>query len=617
MKSDRELRTDLRTSVYELLAPANNKQTAKKAILAGADAVYIGYNLYGARAQAGNSFEDIIEVIEFAHIYRAKVYITLNTILKDEELNSIEKLIHQLYEIKADGIIIQDMGILELNLPPIPIIASTQCHNYTVDRIKFLEKTGFKRVILPRETSLKEIEEIKENTNIELESFVHGALCVSYSGQCYLSYAIGGRSANRGECAQPCRRKYSLIDANGNEIIKNKYILSLKDFNLSERIEELILAGITSFKIEGRLKNETYVVNITSYYRDIIDKVLNTYGLKRASQGISKNPVVADIYKSFNRGFTEFNITGNGKNIATVNYSSSLGEFIGITESTKKNYFKLNTNILNNGDGICFFNEYNELIGTNINKTEGNIIYPANIKGIKAGTKIYRNYNKEFDDEISKAEPVRKLPVNIKVRETSMGYLFIMTDEEQNSSCYMVSKKYEAAQQQEKAKNTTAIQLSKTGGSEFEIIKTDIKLKEIPFIRVSEINEIRRQLIEKLRKIRRKNFKQSERKTLINKIQYPEPELDYKANISNAKAKQFYIKRGVNVKEYALELQKNTKNKDLMTSKYCIKNQLGLCSKQTPKKKYKEPFVLKDEFNKEYLVEFNCKDCIMKIRSWD
>ncbi len=617
MKSDRELRTDLRAAVFELLAPANNKQTAKKAILAGADAVYIGYNLYGARSQAGNSFEDIIETIEFAHIYRAKVYITLNTILKDDELTHIKKLIWRLYEIKADGIIIQDMGILELNLPPIPIIASTQCHNYSVDRIKFLEKTGFKRVILPRETSLKEIKEIKENTNIELESFIHGALCVSYSGQCYLSYSIGGRSANRGECAQPCRKKYTLLDADGNEIVKNKYLLSLKDFNLSEKIEELILAGITSFKIEGRLKNEAYVINITSYYREIIDKVLNTYGLKRASQGISKNPVEADIYKSFNRGYTEFNITGERKNIATVNYSTSLGEFIGIVESVKKNYFTLNTNILNNGDGVCFFNEYNELIGTNINKTEGNVIYPANIKGIKSGIKIYRNYNKEFDDEISKAEFTRKLPVKIKVRETPMGYLFIMTDEEKNSSCYMAAKKYEQAMQEEKAKNTMEIQLSKTGGSEFEVIKTDIKLKQIPFIRMSEINEIRRQLIKKLREIRRKNYKQSKRETSVKKIPYPEPELDYKANISNEKAKQFYIKRGVNVKEYAIEIQKNTKNKDLMTSKYCIKNQLGLCTKQAPKKKYKEPFVLKDEFNKEYLVEFNCKDCIMKIRSWD
>ena len=615
MKSNRELRTGLKATAYELLAPANNKQTAKRAILAGADAVYIGYSKFGARAQAGNSLEDIIETVEFAHTYRVKVYITLNTILKDEELNKIEKLIWRLYEIKVDGIIIQDMGILELNLPPIPIIASTQCNNNSVDRIKFLEKTGFKRVILPRETTLAEIKTIKENTNIELESFIHGALCVSYSGQCYLSYAIGGRSANRGECAQPCRKKYTLIDAVGNEIVKNKYILSLKDFNLSERIEDLILAGITSFKIEGRLKNEAYVTNITAYYREIIDKILNTYGLKRSSQGYSEISIEPDAYKSFNRGFTEFNITGDKKNIATVNYSSSLGEYIGIVQSSKKNYFTLNTNILNNGDGICFFNENKELIGTNINKTEGNIIYPANIKGIREGVKIYRNYNKEFDDEITTAEMLRKLPVKIKVRETSMGYLFIMTDEEQNSSCYMVSQKYEQANQQEKAKNTMEIQLSKTGGSEFKIVSTDIKLKQIPFIRVKEINEIRRQLIEKLRKIRRKNYKYIIRNSSVKKVQYPEPELNYKANISNEKAKQFYVKRGVNVKEYALEIQNNIKNKDLMTSKYCIKNQLGLCSKQTQKKKYKEPFVLKDEFNKEYLVEFNCKDCIMKIRS--
>ena len=617
LKSDKELKTDLKASRFELLVPANNKDVAIKAILSGADAVYIGYSKYGARFQAGNSLEDIIDIIEFAHSYRVKVYITLNTILKDEELPKVEKLIQKLYTIKADGIIIQDMGILELNIPPIPLIASTQCNNDSLEKIKFLEKTGFKRVILPREISLSEIKEIKNNTNIELECFIHGALCVSYSGQCYLSYSIGKRSANRGECAQPCRKKYSLKDAQGQYILKNKYILSLKDLNLIDYIEELILSGVTSFKIEGRLKGEEYVINTTSAYREAIDKVLNTYGLYRTSQGVSVSDIEPDLYKTFNRAYTNFNIEGAKNNIATVNYSSSLGEFIGIVQSVKKDYFTLNTNVLNNSDGICFFNENNELTGTNINKTEGNLIFPANIKGIKSGIKIYRNYNKNFNDKIKSGNITRKLPVTIKVRETDNAYLFFMTDEEQNCAVYMTSNKFETAINEEKAKQTLEIQLSKSGNTEFKVDKTDIKLKKTPFIKVGEINEIRRKLTEKLHTIRKKNYKQNIRRNPLITAQYPLSEVNYKANIYNDKAELFYKKRGVKVQERALEFQKSCKGCEVMVSKYCIKNQLMLCPKQNPKTKYTEPYTLIDEFNKEYLVEFNCKDCVMKIRAKD
>ena len=617
LKLDKDLKTGLKASEFELLVPANNKNIAIKAIKAGADAVYIGYVKFGARVQAGNSMEDLIELIEFAHQYRAKVYITLNTIIKNEELSRIEKLIWHLYTIKADGIIIQDMGLLKCKLPPIPIIASTQCHNNTLEKVRFLEKTGFKRVILPREMSLKEISEIYKNTNVELESFVHGALCMSYSGQCYLSYSIGRRSANRGECAQPCRKKYSLKDAEGKFIVKDKYILSLKDLNLSDRLEDLIQAGITSFKIEGRLKNETYVVNTTAYYRQALDKILSSYGLKRASQGVSEYDFEPNLHKSFNRGYTNFYIDGEKKDIATVNYNSSIGEYIGVVQSVKKNYFTLNTNILNNGDGICYFNDNKELQGTNINRTEGNLIFPASIKGIKAGLKIYRNYNKEFDDKLKNSNVSRKIFVNLKVRETDAYYLFFLTDEENNTAVHMIHKNLELALNKEKALNTLEIQLSKSGDTEFKIVETSIKIKNIPFIKVSRINEIRRILMSKLRKIRRKNYKYEKRTQEIKEIMYPISELDYRANIANDNAQVFYKDRGCNIVEPALELQSNTKNREVMISKYCIKNQIGICPKQKPIKKYPEPFVLIDEFNKEYLVEFSCKDCVMKIKTVD
>ena len=617
LKSDKELKTKLQTAEFELLVPANNKQIAMQAIKAGADAIYIGYAKYGARIQAGNTMEDLVDLIEFAHTYRVKVYITLNTILKNEEIKNIEKLIWHLYIIKADGIIIQDMGILECNLPPIPIIASTQCHNNTLEKIKFLEKTGFKRVIFPREITLDEIKEINKNTDIELETFVHGALCMSYSGQCYLSYAIGGRSANRGECAQPCRKKYSLKDSSGKFILRDKHILSLKDLNLSDRLEDLILSGVTSFKVEGRLKNENYVVNVTSYYRKKLDEILENYNLKRASLGKSECDFEPDIYKTFNRGYTNFYIDKEKKDIGTLNYTSSLGEYVGVVQSVRKNYFSLKTNILNNGDGICFFNEEKSLVGTNINKTEGALIFPSSIKGIKVGTKIYRNYNKNFDDKLKGANLVRKLFTKIKVRETSIGYIFFLIDEENNTATYMLSKNVELAQNREKSLSIMQVQLSKSGNTEFKIKETDIKISNIPFLKVAQINEIRRTLTEKLRKIRRKNYKYCYRTTPINVVDYPVNKVDYRANIYNDKALDFYKKRGVFVEEMALESQKDIKNREVMISKYCIKNQLGLCPKQNSVKKYTEPYVLIDEFNKEYLVEFNCKDCVMKIKTVD
>ena len=616
LKSDRELKTNFKPAEFELLVPANNGETAKKAILAGADAVYAGYSKYGARMYAGNSIEELIDIIEFAHIYRAKVYITLNTILKNDELIKVEKLINKLYKIKADGIIIQDMGILELDLPPIPLIASTQCNNNSVEKVKFLEKTGFKRVILPRELSIKEIAEIRRNTNVELECFVHGALCMSYSGQCYMSCVNGGRSANRGECAQPCRKKYSLTDSDGKYIVRNKNILSLKDFNLSEHLEELILAGVTSFKIEGRLKNETYVVNSTAYYRQKLDKILENYGFKRSSLGKSTIDFEPDIDKTFNRGYTDFNFTGERKNISTVNYTSSLGEFAGVVQSVKKNYFTLSNNILNNGDGICFFDEFKELTGTNINKTEGNLIFPAEIKGIKPGVKIYRNFDKAFDDKLKNTEIKRKLPSFINVKETDTGYWFFLSDEENNCAAYGVNKQQEPAKNKDMALNTLQVQLAKSGSTEFKIEIKKIDLKTVPYMKVSQINEIRRILTDKLRYIRKVNY--NNEYYSYNKIiaMYPEEEVDYRANILNDKAALFYKKRGVKIKEFALESQKDMINRVVMTSKYCIKNQLGLCPKQTAVKKYKEPFILKDEFNKEYLVEFNCAMCIMEVRTY-
>lgn len=313
----------------ELLAPAKDKKTAIAAINSGADAVYIGFLKFGARKAAGNSLEDIAEIVQYADIYRVNVYVTLNTIYTDEELPLVIDTIQRLYDIGVSAIIIQDMGILNSKLPPIRIFASTQCHNNTLEKVKFLENIGIERVILPREFSVFDIENISNNTNIDIETFIHGALCVSYSGQCYLSCANGGRSANRGDCAQPCRKKYSLKSSDGKIISKPKYLLSMKDLNLSGYIKKLITCGVSSFKIEGRLKDEAYVKNVVAFYRQKIDKVLNELKLEKTSAGISYPNFVPNASKSFNRGFTEFFIDGKRKNVCSLDYVKSIGEFSG------------------------------------------------------------------------------------------------------------------------------------------------------------------------------------------------------------------------------------------------------------------------------------------------
>lgn len=597
------------TDLFELLAPANNKQVAISAINSGADAVYIGYKAFGARSQAGNSFEDITDVVNYAHIFRVKVYVTLNTIFNDNEIDEVIKIIYKLYKIRVDGIIIQDMGLLEYELPPIPIIASTQCHNNRTDKIKFLEKTGFSRVILPRELSLSEIKEISKNTNVELESFIHGALCVSYSGQCYLSYYTGLRSANRGECAQPCRKKYTLKTKNGEIIAKDKYLLSMKDLNLSDNIEELIDSGITSFKIEGRLKDENYVKNTVLYYRRIIDKILKAKGLKKSSEGIIKTTFQPDLNKTFNRQYTGFFLHERNKDIPTINYPNALGEYIGKIKKINKNSFEIENNPLNNADGICFFDESGNLKGVHINKTEGNKVYPLSMNFLKEGLKIYRTTDKHFEDELNHAKIKRCIETDIKITGDKTDIMFCMSDKEGNSTVLLIKNEFEEAKDREKSKETLNTVFSKLKDTEFEV--ENIKQQIYPFIPVSMLNKIRKHLVERLRTIREKNYPLKKAKER-HFAEYPIKELDFRGNILNNKAKEFYEKRNVIIKQNAAESGENLSKSPVMTTKYCLRYQFGLCKKLNPSK-VNEELVLIDERGKEFLLKFNCSECYMEI----
>ncbi len=577
----------------ELLAPAKDKECAISAITYGADAVYIGANSFGARQNASNPIDDIKEIVDYAHKFYVKVFVTINTILDDKEILEAQKLIYQLYDVKVDGIIVQDMGLLELDLPPIALNASTQCNNRDLKKIKFLDETGFNRIILAREVSLEKIKEICKNTNAEVETFIHGALCVSYSGQCYLSHYIGGRSANRGECAQPCRKKYSLLDEKGNYLIKNKHLLSLMDFNASNEVGEMIEAGVTSFKIEGRLKDKNYVKNVVGFYRQLIDKYA-----QKASSGKVFFDFIPDLNKSFNRNYTNYFLKERGKifNFATP---KALGEKLGKVTKVFKNYFEFEGEKLCAQDGLCYL-ENGELQGFLVNKVVGNKIYPNRPQNLKVGTELYRNIDFEFNKKLDNSKTTRKIRVDFIFSDNEL----IAVDEDNNKIAIELEK-FEIANNAEKAQNNIVEQLKKTGESDFYAGEITLNLNEIPFIPISKINELRRNALELLMEERLRNYKRPTNKGIIT-IPYFETEVDYRANIHNSYAKKFYEKRGAKVLENSFE-SKMPENAELMRTKHCLKYAINKC-------KSKDKLFLEDEFGKKYALEFDCKNCEMVIK---
>lgn len=598
----------------ELLAPAKDKKTAFAAIDCGADAVYIGSPKFGARVNASNSLDDIKDVVEYAHKFRVKVYVTINTIMSDDELREAVELIYQLYDIGVDALIVQDMGLLECKLPPIKLFASTQCHNSTLEKVKFLEKTGFSRVILARELSLDEIRKIADNTDVEIETFIHGALCVSYSGQCYMSYAIGGRSANRGECAQPCRKKYSLVDSDGVVVAKDKHLLCLRDLNFSSDIKDLIDAGVSSFKIEGRLKDEDYIKNVVSFYRKKIDDAIENTEYERSSSGYSVLGFEPDVNKTFNRGYCEYFLHGRNKNIISFDSPKSRGEYTGRVKEVFEKYFLFDGSELNNADGICFFDERGELVGTSVNKAEGNKIFPQSMNGIRKGVEVFRNYNHKFSKMLESAKVERKIEASVCFVEKEQCYELSAVDEDGVRVVVEAGKNYDKAKNQELARNNIIKCLKKAGDSCFDIKEARVEVDVYPFIPLSELNELRRRLFAKLEEKRIASY-EVEKSGGIFISPYFERELFYDVNIMNEKAKEFYEKRGAICREYAIEKTGNVSGKILMTTKHCLKFSLGLCSKEGKKHRYREPFFLVDSHGKKYKLLFECKSCCMKIQN--
>ena len=573
----------------ELLAPAKDKKTAIAAINSGCDAIYIGASNFGARKKVPNSLEDIKEIVDYAHKFYVKVHVTVNTVLTDDELFQAKELIQKLYDIGVDAVIVQDMGIFKLaldgELPPIVLHASTQCDNRTLEKVKFFDNMGISRVILARELSLEQIKEICQNSNTEIETFIHGALCVSYSGQCYLSHYIGGRSANRGECAQACRKKYTLVDENGNIIAKDKYLLSMKDFNASRHLKDLTDAGVKSFKIEGRLKDENYVKNVVAYYRQEIDKFA-----RKTSSGKVFSDFEPDVRKSFNRGFTDYFLDGRKK---CFNFESpkSLGEKLGKITKVGKDCFELNAEV-SKQDGLYFNGQ-----GCLVNKVEGRKIYPNKMDGIAVGIDVYRNFDSKFEKQLENSKIKRRIGVKFVCKNGVLN-----AQDEDGNFVVFVLPQGEMPKNSEKMRENFINQLKKTGESDFYTENTEI-IGELPFMPVSKINEVRRKILSDLMNERLKNYKRDLQKPL-KYAEFPQKELDYRANIHNSEAKCFYENSGCKVCEMSAE--SGAFPKELMRTKHCLKFAFNMC-------KSPEKLFLIDEKGKKYPLKFDCANCEMVI----
>ncbi len=602
----------------EILAPAKDLFHGMAAINSGADAVYIGAPQFGARSNATNSIEDVAALVQYAHLYYAQVFVVINTILYDNELETCRQMIWKLHEIGVDALIIQDMAIMEMDLPPIVLHASTQANNRDADKIKFLKDAGIKRVVLARELNLHQIKTISEASDVELEFFVTGALCVSFSGNCYMSVANGERSANRGSCAQNCRLPYNLIDGNGDTLIKNSHLLSIKDFDVSDQIPNLIEAGVCSFKIEGRLKDVVYVKNNVSYLRQKLDSFLEgSEQYTKASSGTCTFTFDSALNKSFNRGYTDYFVNERHSSIGSWESPKSKGQYIGKLIKTIGNAYQIeNGELLHNGDGLCYINENNEADGIYVNKVENGLAYPNVLKELKEGTFIYRNNDAAFIKIVEREDSaVRKISTTLLLSENKNGFELLATDEDGNISIVQLDHAKEVTKNDLSIEENIKTQLAKTGFTPYTADEITVMFTQNWFLPISKINEMRRTVYEQLSAARLANYKREEHQLEKTSHPYPETKLDFMYNVSNKKARQFYERHGVTEIEKAFELQWEPGKSRVMTTKYCIKYELKKCpihQKDSMGEKLKEPLVLK-QGELEYKLKFNCKPCEMEI----
>lgn len=617
----------------ELLAPAKNKAIGIAAINCGADALYIAGPSFGARESAGNSVEDIAELVEYGHRFGVRIYMVVNTILYEHELEDAKRLIWDAYRIGCDAIIIQDLGILEMDLPPVRLHASTQTNIRSVERAVWLDSLGFDRLILARELSIEQIAEIGRNVKAETEAFIHGALCVSYSGQCYMSACLTGRSANRGSCIQACRSRYDLLDENGNVLVKDTPLLSLKDFMAGKHITDMIKAGVTSFKIEGRLKNASYVCNTVRYYSMILDRFISENPeYSRSSFGKVHGGFEPDPYKTFSRGFTDFNLDGKRGNWLSGSAANAVGEKIGKTSSeSRKTKYETTVSLqscirgkwpLAPGDGICIVTPDGKQTGAGINRVENSSVTFNGSFSIPKGSTVYRNYSTLFEKGLERNMPERTIDATVTVKRSDDDILFEATiDGREERYIVPLSKtghEVQPADNPERARTTAMRQLCKKA-SVYDFRSCIIET-EMPFLPISALNAIRRNLAEGLDAVTASEMKEKSKAGKRNsgygrKAYFKGQKLTYLHNISNSLSRKLHIENGADSTEDAYELSMPA-GAELMRTKYCLRYQMGMCFREASEKgieAYSGNLYLRNN-GRIFLLGFDCGKCEMTVR---
>ncbi|MFN3791118.1 peptidase U32 family protein [Massilia sp.] len=617
----------------ELLSPAKTAEIGREAILHGADAVYIGGPAFGARHNASNPLEDIAAMVEFAHSYRARIFVTMNTIMHDSELDLARKQIWQLYEAGVDALIIQDMGLLEMDLPPIQLHASTQCDIRTVEKAKFLGDVGFSQLVLARELTVEQIRKIKAQVDTPLEYFVHGALCVAFSGQCYISHADTGRSANRGDCSQACRLPYTLSDGQGRVVAYEKHLLSMKDNDQSRNLEALVDAGIRSFKIEGRYKDMGYVKNITAHYRLLLDELLERRPeYARASSGNTRVLFTPDVDKNFHRGHTDYFALGRQDDIGAFDSPKYIGVELGTVTRIGPDFIELATNApMANGDGLNYMNK-RETVGLQANTAtklgedaEGQRwrVFPnevvKSLAGLKVGTIVHRNRDHHWESALSKKSSERKVRVDLLLAERPGGLRLSIRDEDGIESATDAALALQPAQQAAQADSALRTSLAKLGNTMFEAGSVELQLSQPWFVAASAINALRRDAVAAHEAARLASWERPQRKAAAEPpAVYPEQQLSYLANVYNEKARAFYHKHGVQLIEAAYESHEEPGEVSLMITKHCLRFSFNLCPKQAKGVQgvqgqvKAEPMTLVSG-NERYTLRFDCKPCEMHV----
>ncbi|MFG0612192.1 U32 family peptidase [Delftia sp. WSY_14] len=626
----------------ELLSPARDADIGIEAVNHGADAVYIGGPAFGARATAGNDIRDLQRLINHAHRFGSRIFITLNTILRDDELEAARKMAWQIYEAGADALIIQDMGLLELDLPPIQLHASTQTDIRTPEKARFLQDAGLSQIVVARELDLQQIAAVRAATDparTTIEFFVHGALCVAYSGQCYITHAHTGRSANRGDCNQACRLPYEVLDASGRIIAHEKHVLSMKDNNQSDNLRALIDAGVRSFKIEGRYKDMGYVKNITAHYRKLLDEIIeerefSDTPLARSSSGSTTFSFTPDPDQNFNREFTDYFVNGRKDDIGAFDTPKTPGRAIGWVTKVGENFVEIETSSrdteLHNGDGLCYYDLQKELVGLQINRAESVDakkslwrLFPkdpiAGFKDLRKGLEVNRNRDMAWVRTLDKKSSDRRIGLWAELKETPDGFTLTLTDEDGFTATAAIVQEHQAATDAARAEATLREQLGRFGATIFSVHDIGLQLSQPWFVPASALNQLRRDAVAALEAARQAGFVRLPRALPVEPpVPFPEDTLTYLANVYNQKAHDFYIKHGVKVIDAAYESKEEEGEVSLMITKHCVRFSMSLCPKQAKgvigvKGTIKaEPLQLIN--GKEKLtLRFDCKPCEMHV----